>query len=97
MGTGKTRTYGDIADTVLPSLVFTLDTLKALEKSVDTYVGLAPGDRRTFFRNQMDDIWTDPIDWSCLPRTPEFKTQWSVSLKRPAVTIPRLMAHSSDN
>ncbi|VDB90253.1 unnamed protein product [Peniophora sp. CBMAI 1063] len=97
MGTGKPRTYGDIADTVLPSLVFTLDTLKALEKSVDTYVRLAPGDRRTFFRNQMDDIWTEPIDWACMPRSPEFKTQWSVSVKGPAVSTLHLTEHPSDN
>ncbi|VDB84680.1 unnamed protein product [Peniophora sp. CBMAI 1063] len=75
--TRKAPTYGDIADAVLPSVVFTVDTLNKLAQDVDTYVRLAPSDRPAFFREQMGSIWPESLDWSHRPQTPEFKNQWS--------------------
>ncbi|KZV61150.1 hypothetical protein PENSPDRAFT_671199 [Peniophora sp. CONT] len=64
----KPLTYGEIADTVLPAVVFTVDTLNILSQSVDTYVQLAPRDRRLFLQEQMEKIWPEPIDWTALQR-----------------------------
>ncbi|VDC02770.1 unnamed protein product [Peniophora sp. CBMAI 1063] len=77
----KALSYGEIADTVLPSAVFTVDNLSVLAKDIDTYVQLPPHDRPAFMRDKMDSIWSEAIDWSCRPQTPEFKNQWS-ALKR---------------
>lgn len=75
----KAVTYGEIADTVLPSVVLTVDTLNALSGCVDSYVKLAPRDRPAFLQEQMEEIWPTAIDWASRPRTDEFKSQWSVS------------------
>ena len=79
MGQQKAPTYGQIANTVLPSMVFTVDALSTLAQNVDTYVQLAPRDRRTFFEEMMQNVWPDAIDWACRPQTIEFRSQWSVS------------------
>ncbi|KZV68683.1 hypothetical protein PENSPDRAFT_687030 [Peniophora sp. CONT] len=77
MGRPKALTYGDIAETVLPSVIFTIDTLNVLAQAVDSYVQLAPRDRRLFFQEQMANIWPQPIDWGSPPKTEDFKAQWS--------------------
>ncbi|VDB94417.1 unnamed protein product [Peniophora sp. CBMAI 1063] len=71
-------TYGEIADTILPSAIFTVDVLTTLSASVDSYVKLAPRDRRSFLQEQMERVWPAPIDWANRPRTDEFKAQWLV-------------------
>ncbi|VDB91413.1 unnamed protein product [Peniophora sp. CBMAI 1063] len=72
----KGATYGEIADTLLPSAVFTVDVLKTLSASVDSYVQLGSRDRRPFLQEQMEQVWPAAIDWTNRPRTHEFKAQW---------------------
>ena len=76
------RSYGDIADTVLPTAVFTLDTLTVLSQSIDKYVALPSQDRLEFFQETMQSLWPAPIDWAHRPQSEEFKCQWAVSTIR---------------
>lgn len=75
----KNATYGEIADAVLPTVVFTVDTLRTLSHNVDAYVRLAPRDHRSFLQEQMEQVWPTVIDWTNRPRTEEFRQQWVVS------------------
>ena len=73
------QSYGEIADAILPSIVLSVRVRDILKEAVGDFVVLEAREQQAFFREQMSNVWPNPIDWKSKPRDPEFIEQWSVS------------------
>ncbi|VDB96118.1 unnamed protein product [Peniophora sp. CBMAI 1063] len=75
------RSYGEIADAILPSIVLSVRVRDLLSAAVGDFVALEPREHQAFFKEQMGRVWDSPIDWKAKPQGTQFADQWS-ALKR---------------